>query len=84
MEANFNDKILSSATVRGPYPSINTSFNQPYFLPDTTFKMNNIVNEYLFLLPFVMLYSPRKRFFGRLVSIPSKTSHYSFWALDYP
>jgi hypothetical protein len=39
MEANFNDKTLSSAMVRGPYPSVNTSFDPPWILLDTTFKM---------------------------------------------
>ncbi len=38
MEANFQNKTLSSATVRGPNPSVNNSFDPPQFLLDTTFK----------------------------------------------
>jgi hypothetical protein len=30
---------MSSTTVRGNYPSVNTSFDPPYFSPDTTFKV---------------------------------------------
>jgi hypothetical protein len=33
---------MPSALVRGPYPSVNTSFDPPYFLLDTTFNTTMI------------------------------------------
>ncbi len=42
MEAGLNNRTMSSATVRGPYPSVNTIFDPPYFSLDTTFKYSNV------------------------------------------
>jgi hypothetical protein len=38
---------MSSATVRGPYPSVYTSFDPPWFSLDTTFKPYFFKNYFL-------------------------------------